>query len=135
MRGYHIQTEKIGTLSQKMIDLKNAWQSLMQSSHIGEPPDEAVVIRKAISSAKSLSDVYEMNKYLLTKEMCDLVEKLLNKTNKAWHDYFLSRMMREPSTIKKSTELWNNAHKIVNDELPQIISDIQDRFRTIHKIS
>lgn len=132
--GHEIQTQKISEISSELVELKNTWQSLTQVFHVGKLPDEAILMQKAISSAKSLSYVYETNRYILTTEICALMDKLFSKINQAWHDYYLSRMIREPDMVVKSTELFNDANRIANDEIPRIIEQIQAKFREIYRI-
>jgi len=130
VEGHKIRLDKVSEICSRFVDLKNAMFELTQIFHAGPPPSEAELMRKAQKAAKDLLDTYDANKYCFDKATCQLMDELETKINKVWKDYRLSRMVSQ-DMVERSTQLFNNAHRIATEEIPGIIEQIQTKFRKL----
>ena len=120
--------KNISIFYQDLMDLTSLFKQGIDAEDIEKKDQEKMM--KTANSGNDFYNYYSSSKIYFTGETCNVIQKFIEETKKAFYDYIFP--MRFPgSTSPSILGKRNSASKKVRDEIPKLLKAIEEEFRAL----
>lgn len=127
-RIFEKQLEAIHGTYERLHDADEFVKHMVHPYQLGGDEEERKRQTGAADKFNDLSGFYWKHKLYLPEDLCAQVEGLLNVMKRAFNEYVIARAGRADDG---SLDRWNSAYKTMQEEVPELRSALEQRFRAL----
>lgn len=123
------RAEVIKELYKKMSKVHRSFGSFMSPLQLTGEPTEEEKGKLAAQHANEFTEYYEENRIFIEEDLAEDIDQLSKTLRSAWLKFRTSRAVKNESN--EHIKYWDDAWKIIDEEVPKLKKEIEKKFRKI----